>query len=70
MGKSTDREEQPLLKSEINTFTELSTPQITGKCERQERVWYKPPTVVVVLISVMPKKKGNVSISPRPVIAD
>jgi hypothetical protein len=39
MGKSTDQEEQPSLKSEINTFTELSTPQLTGKCERQERVW-------------------------------
>jgi hypothetical protein len=27
-----------LTQSEINTLTELSTPQMAGKCERQERV--------------------------------
>lgn len=29
-GQSTDREEQPLLKSEVNTLTELSRPKRLG----------------------------------------
>ena len=64
-GQSADREEQPLLKSEINTFTELSHPQVTGRV-RDRKGDGIPPTVVVVLIFCSAKKKN----APGYILAD